>query len=355
MNRLRDDAPVVDVHQHVWPDTLIEALRARGTPPRMRGWTLELAGEPDHEVDPLAHDVDRRAALVRADGLDLALVSLSSPLGIESLPPGEAAELLDAYHEGALALPDPFGAWAAACLTEVDPAALARELERGFVGLQLPATSLLDAAGYETAGPLLEVLEEAGVPLMIHPGPAGAVAGAVAGGGPAGGVAGAVAGGGPAGGVAGAAAGGGPAGAVAGDDEPPWWPAMVSYVQQMHAAWFAFRVHGRPRHPRLRVCFAMLAGLAPLHSERFASRVGERGVVDQDVFLDVSSYGTRAVDSVVRVLGIDVLVNGSDRPYAEPVSLELGPAAAHAVRGANALRLLYPKEVFDDLAIASPA
>ncbi|MGO9497006.1 MAG: amidohydrolase family protein [Solirubrobacteraceae bacterium] len=326
MNRLSGDTPVVDVHQHVWPEPLIEALRARRTPPRMRGWTLELAGEPDYEVDPGAHDPDARAALARADGLDLALVSLSSPLGIESLAPHEATELITAYHEGALALPEPFGAWAAACLTDVDAGALSHELERGFVGLQLPATSLLDAAGHEHAGPLLEVLEEAGLPLLVHPGP-------VVGGGP-------VAGGGP---------------VPTAKAEPPWWPAVVTYVQQMHAAWFAFRVYGRPRHPRLRVCFAMLAGLAPLHSERVAARARDRGVVDRDVFLDISSYGTRAVDATVRVLGIDALVNGSDRPYAEPPSLDLGPAAMHAIRSANAMRLLYPKEVFDDLALASPA
>jgi hypothetical protein len=165
------------------------------------------------------------------------------------------------------------------------------------------------------------VLEDARLPLMIHPGP---VARETA------------------------------------DGQPAWWPAIVSYVQQMHAAWFAFRVHGRPRHPRLRVCFALLAGLAPLHGERFAARAGpdvagDRGVVDPGVFLDVSSYGTRAVDATVRVLGIDTLVNGSDRPYADPVSLDLSPAALHAIRSANAMRLLYPKEVFDDLAIASPA
>ena len=315
MNRLSTDSPVVDVHQHVWPEALIEALRARRAAPRLRGWTLELAGEPDYEVDPRDHDADQRAAVARADGLDLALVSLSSPLGIESLPPHDATELIAAYHEGALTLPEPFGAWAAACLTDVDAGALSRELERGFVGLQLPATSLLDREGYDNAGPLLEVLEEEGLPLLVHPGPATAIPG----------------------------------------DQPAWWPAMVSYVQQMHAAWFAFRVHGRPRHPRLRVCFALLAGLASLHGERFASRAGDRGVVDRDVFLDVSSYGTRAVDATVRVVGIDALVNGSDRPYAEPVSLDLSPAALHAIRSANAMRLLYPEEVFDDLAIASPA
>jgi hypothetical protein len=321
MNRLRPDAaPVADIHQHLWSESLVDALRDRTEPPRLRGWTLELAGEGDYAVDPQAHDADERAELARADGLDLALVSLSSPLGIESLAPAESRELLDAYHDGALTLPEPFGAWAAACLTDVDAGELSRELERGFVGLQLPATALLDGAGYENAGPLLEVLEEAGLPLMVHPGPVRSFRG----------------------------------------DQPAWWPAMVCYVQQMHAAWFAFRVHGRPRHPRLRVCFALLAGLAALHGERFAARAGERdpadrGVVDPDVFLDVSSYGTRAVDATVRVVGIDALVNGSDRPYAEPVSLELGPAALHAIRSANAMRLLYPKEVFDDLAIASPA
>jgi hypothetical protein len=326
MNRLRKSsvadaggadaaAPVVDVHQHLWPEPLIAALRARRRPPRLRGWTLELAGEADYPVDPAWHDVAARTAQARADGLDLALVSLSSPLGIESLAPDEAAELLAAHHDGVFALPAPFGGWAAAGLVEIDPAALARELDRGFVGLQLPATALLDAAGYDRVGPLLEVLERTGRPLLIHPGPASKEPGA---------------------------------GAV-----PTWWPAMVFYVQQMHAAWFALRVHGRPRHPALRVCFAMLAGLAPLHGERFAARAGDRGVVDQDVFLDISSYGTRAVDATVRALGIDPLVNGSDRPYADPVELELGAAGAHAVRSANPVRLLQPEGVFDGVAVAA--
>jgi 6-methylsalicylate decarboxylase len=316
------DARVIDVHQHLWPEPLIEALRARTATPRLRGWTLEVAGEGDYEVDPASHDVEARAAGAIADGLDLALVSLSSPLGIEALPPDEAAELLAAYHDGVLGLPAPFGAWAAACLTEVDPAALARELDRGFVGLQLPATALLDRAGYDRAAPLLEVLEAMGKPLCVHPGPVRLA---------------------------------GPE-AAARRANPAWWPAIVSYVQQMHAAWFAFRVHGRPRHPRLRVCFALLAGLAPLHGERFAARTGDRNVVDEDVFLEVSSYGTRAVDATVRVLGIDAVVNGSDRPYAEPVELDLGPAAAHALRSANPLRLLQPKkEVSDEVAVAAGA
>ncbi len=310
VEHMSPETSVIDVHQHLWPPELLAALRARSKPPRLRGWTLELEGEPDYELDPCEHDPQLRTAEAVADGLDLALVSLSSPLGIELLEPAKAEELLAAYHEGALALPRPFRAWAAASVNNVDPAAVSELLERGFLGLQLPATALQDDRGYARMGPLLELLEERSAPLFIHPGPAG----------------------------------------LAHGDSPTWWPAIVGYPRQMHSAWYAFKAFGRPRHPRLRVCFAILAGLAPLHGERFAARTGERSVVDDGVFLDVSSYGTRAIDATVRVLGIDVLVNGSDRPYTEPVSPELGSAALSALRAANPLRLLDLKEVPDGFA-----
>ena len=314
--------PAIDVHQHLWPRELIGALRARRRPPRLRGWTLELDGEPDYEVDPGDHAVEARRAQAVEDGLEIALVSLSSPLGIETLPPDEAGELLAAYHDGVLALPAPFGGWAAACLTEIDAWALTQRLAQGFVGLQLPATALLDGAGYHRVGPLLEALQAADKPLLIHPGPARDAA---------------------------------KGSATVAQAAPAWWPAIVPYVQQMHAAWFAFRAYGRPRHPGLRVCFAMLAGLAPLHGERFAARAGGRNPIDPAVFLEVSSYGTRAVDATIRVLGIDALVNGSDRPYAGPARLDLGAAALHAVRSANAQRLLYPKEVSHEISVAAYA
>jgi hypothetical protein len=48
----------------------------------------------------------------------------------------------------------------------------------------------------------------------------------------------------------------------------------------------------------------------------------------------------RAINATVRVLGVDVLVNGSDRPYSEPSSAELGEAFDAALRVANPLRLL---------------
>jgi 6-methylsalicylate decarboxylase len=291
----------IDVHQHIWPPAFIELLRARTTPPYLDGWTLRMAGEPPFVVDPADHDIAARARLAATDGLDLALVSLSSPLGIEYLPPAEATPLLTAFHDGALALPPPFGVWASPCLSGPDPEAVERELRRGCVGLQLPATALLDAAGRHACAPLLDVLTRLDKPLFIHPGAAPSA-----------------------------------------QDTPPWWPALVPYLQQMHASWFAFRAFGRARHPRLRVCFAALAGLAPLHGERLAARGGGRGKIDFDVFYETSSYGTRAVDALVRAAGIDVIVSGSDRPYASAVIPDIGTdAAVHALRTTNPARLLH--------------
>src|SRR5213592_4659196 len=104
----------VDVHQHLWSEPLIATLARRRHPPRVRrgpgGWWLDLAGEPPCRLD--VDDPRAREELVRADGLDRALIGLSSPLGIESLPPDEADAVLDAYHEGVRALPSAFGGWA---------------------------------------------------------------------------------------------------------------------------------------------------------------------------------------------------------------------------------------------------
>jgi hypothetical protein len=117
---------------------------------------------------------------------------------------------------------------------------------------------------------------------------------------------------------------------------------MTCYVAQMNAAWHSFIAWGRAAHPRLRVVFAMLAGGAPLHVERLAARGGPSSTaIDPLIFFDTSSYGPRAIDAVIRCMGIDQLVYGSDRPVvstaAEP---SLGDAADAAMRETNPARLL---------------
>jgi predicted TIM-barrel fold metal-dependent hydrolase len=296
----------IDIHQHLWPEPLLGELSRRRSAPRLMrratGWVLRLRGEPEAPVDLADHDPESRAALVDADGLQRALVAPSVPLGIEALPADEAEPLLDAYHDGVAALGPRFGAWAAVGLAEPDPSALARLLDRGFAGACIAADALGDPAGFDRLGPVLETLERSDVPLLVHPGPA-------------------------------------PAGSGIG--MPGWWPALTDYVAGMHTAWHAFALWGRPAHPRLRVCFAMLGGLAPLHRERLVAR-GGLAVSDAGVFLEVSSYGARAVDSMLREVGVDRLVYGSDRPVSAPGDLPFGDAVRTSLRERNPSRLLTP-------------
>src|SRR6476646_3719550 len=102
----------IDVHQHLWPEPLVDRLRARSRTPYLRGWTLHTQGEAPFEIDAGHHDVSRRLRENAHDGIGLACLSLSAPLGIESLRGPSATALLDAWHDGAVALPDGFGAWA---------------------------------------------------------------------------------------------------------------------------------------------------------------------------------------------------------------------------------------------------
>src|SRR4051812_25112197 len=99
------------------------ALAARSRPPRVRrdgaqGWVLELAGDPDHAIARAEYDADARGAQVADDGVERALVCMSSVFGIESLPRAEAQPLLDAYAQGVGELPAEFGHWASACVTD---------------------------------------------------------------------------------------------------------------------------------------------------------------------------------------------------------------------------------------------
>lgn len=297
------EAEAVDVHQHLWPEQLVDRLRARTHAPYLRGWTLHTRGEAPFEIDPTDHDVAHRVAMDHEDGVGLACVSLSAPLGIENLVRPEAGALIAAWHEGARSLPEHFRAWASVPMIDPDLDELATLLREGFVGVQLPATDLLSPAAWERAGDVLRVAEQAGRPVLVHPGPElrRPLSGRV----------------------------------------PQWWAPVVGYVTQMQAAWWGWQaVHGRELFPTLRVVFGAGAGLAPVHRERHAARGGEQPVIDPGVYVDTSSYGPQALDALVRVLGIDVLSLGSDRPYARPIERLLGEAATHAVRVANPTRLL---------------
>ncbi len=264
----------------------------------LRNWTLYTATEPPYEVVRTEHDAAFRAG--READTFAACVSLSTPLGIEYLAPDQAAPLLDAWHRGALELPTPFRAWAAVSAHDPDVDRLADLRGAGFVGLQIPAALLASPAAVELTAPLLRRCEQLRWPVLVHPGPVAE----------------------PRTGV------------------PAWWPAVVDYPAQLQAAWWAWHAAGRSLLPDLRICFVAGAGLAAVQHERFAARSGRRFVVDPNTFVDTASHGRQAIDALVRALGIDVLVLGSDRPYTEPADAQLGDAAAHAVGVINPARLL---------------
>src|SRR5829696_7619193 len=259
-----------DLHQHLWPAPFLEALRERRSGPRLDGWDLHLPGERVHAIDPADHDPDARAALAAADGDDLVCVAPSAALGVDRLPPAQAAELAEAWLDGALALPEPFRPWAMAGIQEPDPAGLRDALDRGAIGLEVAADVLAAPDGLDRLAPLLEVLDESGASLLVHPGPARAADAA---------------------------------------PRPPWWAPVVPYVAQ-------------------------------LHGERQRARGGDGSAVDPLAFVETSSYGIVAIDAMIRVLGIDVVCYGSDRPYCDSAPPALGEAALAAIRTRNPGRML---------------
>ena len=134
---------------------------------------------------------------------------------------------------------------------------------------------------------------------------------------------------------------------LAASGDPGWWSPATEYIAQQHAAWHVFQALVRPEFPTLRAVFALLAGLAPLHAERTASRGGPRretSVHDDLSFYDTSSYGPRAVAAMAAVVGLGQLVHGSDHPVApcgpDPVAGAFGDGYADIVRRDNAARAL---------------
>jgi 6-methylsalicylate decarboxylase len=295
----------IDLHQHIWTDELLGALEARRTFPfvrRSHGLTvLHSAGERPYVIDREAESPDRRASLVGDDGLDLALVALSSAIGVEALPRAQADELIEAHLEGALALPDGFASWGAIALERPDPRDVDRLLARGCVGVCLPAGALAGPDALALSAPLLERAAARRAPLFVHPGPAP-----------------------------------GWRPAESGLSEPLWWRPLTDYVAQMQAAWLTFATLGRREHPHLRIVFAMLAGGAPLLSERLAARGGPTvDLRDPLVFYDTSSFGPAAVETMARRVGPEQLVYGSDRPVAEPT-----PTGRETLLAENSARLM---------------
>jgi 6-methylsalicylate decarboxylase len=275
-----------DVHQHLWPEPLVAALRTRTAPPRLAGETVEFP-EGFFPADLEAHDLEGRLRLLDRHRLDCAVVSLQPTLAWE-----EAPELCDAYHEG-------IGELVAASAGRLRALAAGAFLD-GFEGACVSAGAVVRGLGR-----LPEELERAGQVLFVHPGPPSRP----------------------------------PSGA------PSWWAAVVDYTAQMQAAFAAWLAAGADRYPELPVIFSFLAGGAPFQLERLAARGGDMDSAQQaNVYLETSSYGKRALKLALDAYGADRLLFGSDAPVLDPGPglrelANLGEPVAATVLAENPTRL----------------
>ena len=285
--------PVIDVHQHLWPEPLIELLTERRRPPRLEGSTLELPGEPPQEVDLGAHRLEARLARLDRHEIELAVVSLPPTLGDGALDADEWAEVVDAYERGIADL--------AGASDRIVPLAAGTSSE-GFVGTCVAATELLDL---DMLAPQLDELAQEQKFLFVHPGPS-------------------------------------PARAPA----PHWWSAVVEHTAQMQAAYAAWLDEGVERWPRLDLVFAILAGGGPFQLERLQSRgVSGRDLLYETISFETASYGRRALELCLTTFGVGRVVLGSDAPGLDPgLALDavrgFGDAVTETVCNKNPSRLL---------------
>jgi predicted TIM-barrel fold metal-dependent hydrolase len=254
----------VDIHQHLWPEPFVEALAARREPPHLVGDDVYLAGGGRSQLLMRAWPLEKCLAKLDEDGIDVALVSPSPTLGIETLPEDEQAALVDAYHAGMRELVERAGGRLVAT-------ASGRALD-GFAGATVPAHRLV--AEWDELEPLLAELERRNQLLFVHPGPPAVPPGA-----------------------------------------PRWWQGVVDFTAQMQAAYGAWLAWGAAAHPGLKVVFTILAGGAPFQLERYASRgVGEDALRSPNVFFETASYGARAISLTAEAFGTSQLLYGSDLP-----------------------------------------
>jgi hypothetical protein len=285
--------PVFDLHQHLWPPSLLEHLSERSTAPLLRGSRLTTT-EGIFEIDLAAHRLDCRLAALDASGIDVAVVSLQPTLGFEGLPDDERKSLVASYHKGILELvEDSRGRLRALA---------AGEFVQGFDGVCVGASRLIQPEGL--AG-VLDPLERSDGFLFIHPDAAPIVA-----------------------------------------STPDWWSALTGYTAGMQAAYLAWIDRGAPSWPDLKVLFAILAGGAPFQLERLRSRgVETRTLTGGLAYFDTSSYGRMSLELCLASYGVDRLVHGSDFPVIDPTSTmsaitALGKVTAHAVYRDNPQSLL---------------
>jgi 6-methylsalicylate decarboxylase len=256
-----------DVHQHLWPESFIAALRARETPPFLTGSEL-VTREGQFDVELGSHAVATRLHALDDAGVDVAVLSLQPSLGLEMLEPDDCRRLEETWVEGMREL---------VAASDGRFVALSPSRPRdGFVGVSVGSSVLVELDRYAA---VLDAAAASEVVVFVHP----------------------------------------DAGGRADPAHPAWWEWVVGYPARMQAAYLSWLAFGRERWPTLRVLFAMLAGGGPFQLERLARRgVDVRSALDPDVYFDVSSHGRRAIELCIETFGVSQLAYGSDTPVIDP-------------------------------------
>lgn len=255
-----------DVHQHLWPKAFVAELRARREPPLVDGDEL-VTREGRFPADLESQDPEERLRLLDRDGIRVAVLSLQTTLGLESLADTEREGLEDAWADGTRELV----AASAGRFVALSPSCW----RAGFVGVCVGSSALLDL---ERHGPALGEAAQRGAFVFVHP----------------------------------------DAGSAGERGRPDWWEWVVGYPARMQAAYLAWVADGRARLPALRVLFAMLAGGGPFQLERLARRgVDVRSALDPNTFFEVSTHGRRAIELCIETFGVMQLAYGSDTPVVD--------------------------------------
>ena len=180
-----------------------------------------MTNEGRFPIDLATHLPDTRIRALDQDGVDVAVLSLQTTLGLELLDAGERDELEELWAEGVREIVASGGGRFLALAPS--------RARTGFPGISIGASSLLDL---DRAGPILDEAAARNCVVFVHPEVEEPPVGA----------------------------------------RPDWWSWALGYTAQMQAAYLAWLGSGRERWPTLRIVFAILAGGAPFQLERLTHR-----------------------------------------------------------------------------------
>jgi predicted TIM-barrel fold metal-dependent hydrolase len=173
----------IDVHNHVMPDGLADAMRRRSEPPAIR---VTASGE-ERRLMPQGHtlpfsresytDMVARLAYMDRLGIERQILSMGQLFGVQCLPTAEALPLVRLFNDDLATLcaahPDRFSGIAALPMDDMDAAVaeLCRaRTELGLMGAVVPADHLENREEADKIRPIFEAANALGAWVFVHPG-----------------------------------------------------------------------------------------------------------------------------------------------------------------------------------------